>query len=166
MQLSFLAPFAFLSLVLASSIPNSVVKELKERSVVKKQAALTDFLALLLADLPEIDAPINDVTGVLTDFEELLADALDIQTTENELGGPCTEYTIIFARGTTEPGNVGVLVGPELFDALEYLVGTSALTLQGVNDYAASVEGYLDGGDTVGSAEMYVHITYITASFS
>jgi len=37
-------------------------------------------------------------------------------------------------------------------------VGTSALTLQGVNDYAASVEGYLDGGDPVGSAEMATQI--------
>jgi cutinase len=163
MQLSLLAPFAFLSLVLALSIPDPVVKE---RAIVKKQAALTEFLALLLADLPILDAPITELTSVLTDFEQLLADALDIQTTENELGGACTKYTIIFARGTTEPGNVGVLVGPELFDALESLVGTSALTIQGVNDYAASIEGYLDGGDSVGSAEMYVHMRYITASFS
>jgi len=155
MQFSFLAPFAFLSLVLASSIP---VPAVKERDIVKKQADLDEFLVLLLEDLPIVDAAITELTGILTDFEQLLADSLDIQTTENELGGTCTEYTIIFARGTTEPGNVGVLVGPPLFEALESLVGTSALTIQGVNDYAASIEGYLEGGDPVGSAEMAAQI--------
>jgi hypothetical protein len=55
------------------------------------------------------------------------------------------------------------LVGPPLFEALDDKFGASALTIQGVNDYSASVQGYLAGGDPNGSAEMYVtkHVTYL-----
>ncbi|KAL1962763.1 hypothetical protein VTN77DRAFT_9217 [Rasamsonia byssochlamydoides] len=119
-----------------------------------RETPLNEFLSILLANLPAINGTITAVVDVLTDFEQDLADLTGDQTTYNELGGACTEYTIIFARGTSEPGNVGILVGPPLFDALESLVGSSALTIQGVNDYAASVEGYLEGGDPAGSAEM------------
>lgn len=49
---------------------------------------------------------------------------------------------------------VGILVGPPLFDALIDQFGNSALTIQGVNKYTASVQGYLAGGDAAGSAEM------------
>jgi hypothetical protein len=52
---------------------------------------------------------------------------------------------------------VGVLVGPPLFDALLAQFGNSALTIQGVNNYAASVPGYLTGGDATGSTEMLVY---------
>ena len=81
---------------------------------------------------------------------------LSSSDTENDLtnGSGCKAITVIFARGTTEPGNVGILVGPPFFDALRSSVGTSALTIQGVNDYSASVDGYLEGGDPAGSAEM------------
>jgi hypothetical protein len=41
-----------------------------------------------------------------------------------------------------------------LFDALDDKLGSSAITIQGVNDYSASVQGYLAGGDSNGSAEM------------
>ncbi|KAL1983157.1 hypothetical protein VTN96DRAFT_407 [Rasamsonia emersonii] len=120
----------------------------------RRDTSLNEFLSILLDHLPAINGTINDVVGALTDFEQEIADLTGDQTTYNELGGACTEYTIIFARGTSEPGNVGILVGPPLFDALESLVGSSALTIQGVNDYAASVQGYLEGGDPAGSAEM------------
>lgn len=48
---------------------------------------------------------------------------------------------------------MGILVGPPFFDALASLVGSSNLVIQGVNDYSASVAGYIEGGDPVGSAE-------------
>jgi cutinase len=108
-----------------------------------------------LENLPVIDDTLAAVIGVLTDFEQDIADLTGVQTTQNELGaGACTEWTIIFARGTTEPGNVGVLVGPPFFEALEALVGTSALTIQGVNDYPATIDEYLEGGSPTGSSEM------------
>jgi hypothetical protein len=47
-----------------------------------------------------------------------------------------------------------VLVGPPFFDALGAIVGSGNLVLQGV-DYPASVEGFLQGGDSEGAQTMY-----------
>lgn len=75
-------------------------------------------------------------------------------TTYNDLSGPCKAYTVVFARGTTEPGNVGILVGPPFFDALREKLGSVNVAIQGVNDYDADIDGYLAGGDAGGSKEM------------
>lgn len=61
---------------------------------------------------------------------------------------------MVFARGTTEPGNVGILVGPPFLEALDAAVGDANVAVQGVNNYAADVQGYLAGGDAKGSADM------------
>lgn len=45
-----------------------------------------------------------------------------------------------------------MLVGPPLLDALGDQFGSSKITIQGVNNYSASVEGYLAGGNSAGSA--------------
>jgi len=140
-----------LGLSLASPIPS---EGLGMRELIRKNTSLNNFITLLLEYLPAIDDTIADLVGVLTDFEALLVDVTGDQDTYNGLGGPCTEYTLIFARGTTEPGNVGILVGPPLITAITNIVGTSALTVQGVNNYGATVDGYLEGGDPAGSAEM------------
>jgi hypothetical protein len=142
--------FPFLGLSLASPIPTDGNANLANRETV-----LNAFLADLLEYVPDIDGTLDDVVGVLTDFEDLLADVTGAQTTYNELSSTCTEYTVIFARGTTEPGNVGVLVGPPFFDALDSAIGDSSkLTIQGVNNYSATILGYAEGGDPVGSAKM------------
>ncbi|KAJ7236403.1 cutinase, partial [Mycena rebaudengoi] len=73
--------------------------------------------------------------------------------TENELAGVCKPVTFIFARGTSEPGNIGAQVGPPLITDLRAALGTAGITAQGVN-YSASVLGYLLGGDLDGSAKM------------
>ena len=74
--------------------------------------------------------------------------------TRNDLAdGICKSVTIIFARGTVEPGNVGDLAGPPFFNALADMVGDENVAVQGV-DYAASVIGYLEGGDPAGAATM------------
>lgn len=91
-----------------------------------------------------------------------LASPVDIEkrqyagvTTENQLtdGTPCRAVTILFARGTTEPGNVGELAGPPFFQALVTDIGASNVAVQGV-DYSASIVGFLEGGDPTGSALM------------
>lgn len=153
MKLYFLTVLSLLGLTIASPIPANALRN-RELESVKRETSLNAFLTILLEYLPAIDGTISAVAGILTTFEQLLADLIGEKDTYNELGQACTEYTVIFARGTTEPGNVGILVGPPFFKALESLVGSSALTIQGVNDYSASVEGYLEGGDPVGSAEM------------
>jgi len=151
MLLSVWTLLSFLSLVLASPIPQSSVES---PGLIKRETALNAFLSVLLDHLPAVDNSISALTGTLTLFEQFLALVTGDQTTYNDLGGPCKEYTVIFARGTTEPGNVGILVGPPFFDALKSLVGSSSVAIQGVNNYAASIEGYLEGGDPSGSASM------------
>jgi cutinase len=49
----------------------------------------------------------------------------------------CKEFTYIFARGTTEPGNMGLVIGPPLATKLRSLTGDK-VTVQGVT-YPASV---------------------------
>lgn len=60
-------------------------------------------------------------------------------STENGITdkGACTPLTVIFARGTSEGGNVGTVAGPPFFSALRDAVGADKVTVQGV-DYPAS----------------------------
>jgi hypothetical protein len=80
---------------------------------------------------------------------------LATSTTQNDLTGNtgCKAMTVIFARGTTETGNVGTLSGPPFFSALSSKVGASNLAVQGVQ-YPADIPGFLAGGDATGSATM------------
>jgi cutinase len=50
----------------------------------------------------------------------------------------CTDVTIIFARGTSEPGNMGVISGPPMVKALREKLGADKVTVQGV-DYPADI---------------------------
>lgn len=84
-----------------------------------------------------------------------------LSDTRNELE-ECKPVTVIFARGTIEPGNVGTLVGPPFFNALSLAMGDENVGVQGV-DYAASVLGYLEGGDAKG-AERLAFLAEQTAS--
>ncbi|KAJ9657832.1 hypothetical protein H2201_008045 [Coniosporium apollinis] len=133
----------------------------------KPTQALLSFLSLLPlisalpAAVPEADAlPEAEptLTG-LSDLQDLQTRDLAIRAlgdaTQNDLtnGSPCKDVTIIFARGTTEDGNVGTSTGPPFFEALGRLIGPSRVAVQGVN-YAANVGGFLAGGDRAGSALM------------
>lgn len=73
--------------------------------------------------------------------------------TQNGLDGECKAVTIIFARGTTESGNVGTLVGPPFFQAVAEKIGADSLAVQGV-EYPADIAGFLAGGDADGSELM------------
>lgn len=66
---------------------------------------------------------------------------------------PCTTMTIIFARGTTEPGNVGVLAGPPFFEQVRAMMPPGTVTVQGI-DYPADISGFLAGGSVAGSQKM------------
>ncbi|KAH9222133.1 cutinase [Leptodontidium sp. 2 PMI_412] len=70
------------------------------------------------------------------------------------VGKVCPRMSVIFARGTGEPGNVGILTGPPFFAALaEYMNGTNQLAIQGV-DYEAQPAGFFAGGSANGAAKM------------
>lgn len=74
----------------------------------------------------------------------------------------CAEYIVIFARGTSETGTLGSIVGPPLQSALESLVGASNVNVTGVS-YDADVAGFLEGGDSTGSTTMADMVTEAVA---
>lgn len=61
--------------------------------------------------------------------------------------------TVIYARGTTEQGNVGSVAGPPFFDALDAMMGAGNVKVQGVK-YPADIAGFLAGGDAGGTGTM------------
>ena len=62
------------------------------------------------------------------------------------IGGKCKPVTLIFARGTSELGNIGQIVGPPFVVALEKEFGRGNVAVQGVNDYPAISADYCTGG--------------------
>ncbi len=75
--------------------------------------------------------------------------------TRNDLidGSPCKDLTVIYARGTSESGNVGSIAGPPFFSALASSLGASKVDVQGVA-YNADWPGAFAGGDAQGSTTM------------
>ena len=127
---------SFLTLTLTAPLPP--VGEVVSRDI-------NSFLAEVALLFP-FSGIIQDVCDLLIAAEDTLATVTDTSTTQNDLSsGSCKAVTIIYARGTTEPGNVGVLVGPPFFDALEGIIGSGNVAVQGV-PYPADVEGFLLGG--------------------
>ena len=87
--------------------------------------------------------------------------------TYNQLtdGTACRTVTVIYARGTTQEGNVGSAdsEGPTFFNALaSRLGGTSSLAIQGVT-YPADIFGFLAGGDANGATTMFNLINTVSA---
>lgn len=79
--------------------------------------------------------------------------------TYNQLtdGTACRRVTVIYARGTTQEGNVGSpdSEGPTFFNAIaSRLGGISQLAIQGVT-YPADILGFLAGGDAGGATTMF-----------
>ena len=66
----------------------------------------------------------------------------------------CAPLTFLFARGSTEPGNMGSTVGPALAKQLISSLGASQVAVQGVN-YDATIESNAsmgsDGGPNMAS---------------
>ncbi|APA13668.1 hypothetical protein SS1G_07661 [Sclerotinia sclerotiorum 1980 UF-70] len=75
----------------------------------------------------------------------------------------CTAVTVIFARGTTEIGTLGTVVGPPFLQALQSSLGSSAVSMTGV-DYPADIPGFLEGGDSAGSQTMAKMVTSALSS--
>ncbi|KAF5330603.1 hypothetical protein D9619_005197 [Psilocybe cf. subviscida] len=65
----------------------------------------------------------------------------------------CADVVVHFARGTTEAGTLGTVVGPPFRTALGIALGSRSLSFEGV-DYPAIVAGFLVGGSPEGSRTM------------
>ncbi|KAI4923643.1 uncharacterized protein J4E92_007617 [Alternaria infectoria] len=141
------------------------------RSLLALAAILTTALA---APMPAsgVSFPITDLLDKDLTVEEYAAqlENQDVETrdltkrqfsgdTYNQLtdGTACRRVTVIYARGTTQAGNVGEAnsEGPTFFNALAARVGgASNLAIQGVT-YPANVIGFLAGGDAAGATTMF-----------
>ncbi|KAH8680585.1 putative cutinase [Xylariales sp. PMI_506] len=135
--------------------------------------------AVLASPVPSLQTEVNEIlayiselfpASVALDSAATLIEAADSalallfgwSTTESDItdGSTCGDVVVVFARGTDEPGNVGALVGPPFFDALrDALPSGKTLSVQGVDDYGATVTGYLEGGDPTGSTRMAALVT-------
>lgn len=90
----------------------------------------------------------------MSTLSDELSKRADFSVTRNDLATePCQRVTVIFARGTTEFGNVGAFAGPPFFNALEAILGEQNVAIQGV-DYKADIPGYLIGGDPAGAMNL------------
>lgn len=102
----------------------------------------------LLGSRVAVAAPLEDRSLARRNYTEVYAD----QLTD---GTACRDVTVIYARGTSQQGNIGepTDVGPEFLNDLAVYVGSSSLAVSGVN-YSASIEGFEEGGDPAGSQTM------------
>lgn len=128
-----------------------------------------------LATSGGVSFPITDVIGTNLTIAEYAQQLEEAQAqkestsalTKRQYGGDtynqltdstaCRAVTVIYARGTTQAGNVGAsdTEGPTFFNALaSTLGGTSRLAIQGVT-YPANILGFLAGGDAAGATTMF-----------
>ncbi|KAM0529507.1 hypothetical protein ACHAPS_000916 [Verticillium nonalfalfae] len=71
--------------------------------------------------------------------------AASIVSNELTLGG-CRDVIFVFARGTSEQGNMGTLVGPPLSSGLKSTYGDSRVATEGINYAAIPAPNFLPGG--------------------
>ena len=91
---------------------------------------------------------------IMAEAEREAAAKNDSTDTYNDVvNGDCGSVMVIFARGTFESGNVGLLAGPPFFEALSKALPSDDISVQGI-DYPADVGGYLEGGDPKGAATL------------
>lgn len=113
-------------------------------SILQRTALLCSLIALTTA----FPRP-NTISDAMLVARQTGAVANDLEN------GDCKAMTLIFARGTTEAGNLGSVVGPPFANALiQAAGGADSVAVQGVNNYPADVAGFLAGGDQGGSQEM------------
>ncbi|KAK8051711.1 carbohydrate esterase family 5 protein [Apiospora rasikravindrae] len=150
-----------LSLSLLSTAAGAPLAAVEEPAaplpITKRQNQPINQLLSYITQLFPVNITLEDASALLTLAEKAFAMLAGFPTTENDiLNGRCGDVVVVFARGTTEPGNVGAVLGPPLFQALRKQVGAVGKTLavQGVDRYEASVTGYLQGGDAAGSQQM------------
>ncbi|KAG6855912.1 hypothetical protein H0H87_009478 [Tephrocybe sp. NHM501043] len=70
----------------------------------------------------------------------------------------CAAVTVYFARGTTEPGTLGTIVGPPFQAALQTALAGQTLEFVGI-PYPATIAGFLVGGDQGGATTMANDVT-------
>ena len=85
------------------------------------------------------------------------------EAVELEARQSCKNVQVYFARGTTEPGTLGTVVGPAFSSALSTALIGKTLSFTGIN-YPADVAGYLAGGSSAGAQTMANLVTSTASS--
>ncbi|KYK58123.1 putative cutinase [Drechmeria coniospora] len=103
---------------------------------------VTAFLAKVAALFP-VNVAIQEICGAITAAEVGIATFFRIPLDRYD---GCGDVTMLFARGTCDAGNVGVLTGPWFFKTLADKLWWSrrSLAVQGF-EYPATVDGYFKG---------------------
>ncbi|UNI15062.1 Cutinase [Purpureocillium takamizusanense] len=130
-----LSAFLAAGQVLAVPAPSSDIER-------RNGPEVTQFLSQVAAMFP-INLAVEHVCSVLMAGELVLAMKPGISAMRNDA---CGDVTLMFARGTCEVGDMGVLAGPFFSKALEKKLHEHGRSL-GVKGFAypASVDGYLTG---------------------
>jgi len=162
MKISAVLPLLFLGQALAlptiAPATDGPIRRAHLGALAKRSTPVNKILSLVVGLFP-VNIAVDQVSDLINIAEKGLAIALGIETAENGLAGissggaRCADVTVVFARGTTEAGNVGAIVGPPFFDAIRDKLGDATLAVQGV-EYPADVPGFLQGGDAGGSRKM------------
>ncbi|KAM4065369.1 cutinase domain-containing protein [Hirsutella rhossiliensis] len=110
----------------------------------RRQWKALNVLLTGLLRVPALGALARDVCGVITLAQALVGEAAGVSSVRDDAG--CADVTVLFARGTCDPGNVGVTNAPTFFDSLAALLRRDGRSL-GVRGFAypASVEDFLAG---------------------
>jgi len=88
-----------------------------------QSVAFTAFIYAALA---------NPIPGAV-EFDSVQLESRQTTSESDELlTGPCKDVTLIFARGSTESGNMGTIIGPPLCNDLKASLGASTVACQGV----------------------------------
>jgi len=96
--------------------------------------ALAALAAATPAPLKQLDEPGYDLNDPSTIENQQAATTGIISNEFTEFG--CRPVVFIFARGSTELGNMGTVVGPQVSDGLKSALGATNVATEGV-DYAA-----------------------------
>ncbi|PYH82466.1 cutinase-domain-containing protein [Aspergillus uvarum CBS 121591] len=107
-------------------------------------------LSALSSLFPSSSASTTSSSGSSDGLGGMISSVMGGSSTQNGVTSNtgCKELTFIFARGTTEMGNMGSVVGPEVASALQSLTGNK-VTVQGV-DYPADWAGNMNMGASGG----------------
>ncbi|KAF8163699.1 cutinase [Crassisporium funariophilum] len=101
------------------------------------------------------------LTLALSTLSVFAAPTVDLSTIEARQS--CSDVYVYFARGTTETGTLGSVVGPGLSTDVTRALSGRSVRVIGI-DYPANVAGYLAGGDTGGAKTMADSVTSIANS--
>lgn len=165
MRSSFLlTAFALLTASLTSAIPTASPAALPQEQAVAETDAVpvhyttnisieSDFLTKLEAMFRGEYVPPGYEHTTLAERGDLKGGEGSPEATRNDLiNGKCGPAILIFARGTTQAGNIGDK--PAIKFAKDLTTAVPGTIVQGVLPYPADVFGYLAGGSAEGAQSM------------